>query len=321
MRLNATEKQKEIFYNLDGGFMKTVVYVDVLVAVNILVTYIMLVCTRVVVKSDTNKWGVVLATFFGGISSLVIFWESMPLVLSVIFKMAGVIIISFSAFLPKNKKQFLKTTLAFLFVNILFGGLLYFVELTFNPSNIFYMNGTVYFDISVLFLVSMTLICYGLLLAFDFFLKKRASEKTLYKVTLYFRNKSINLEALYDTGNHLTDGIEGKPVVVTELNSIKDFFSRSEIEYFKSDSIVSEVPATLKSIVRIVPCSSINGSSLLKAFVAEEMIIESDTFKFKTDFFVVAVTNNELSLGEYNCLLNSDIFERGTKINEDKVFK
>ena len=24
---------------------------------------------------------------------------------------------------------------------------------------------------------------------------------------------------------------------------------------------------------------------------------------------------------EYNCLLNSDIFERGTKINEDKVFK
>ena len=321
MRLNATEKQKEIFYNSDGGFMKTVVYVDVLVAVNILVTYIMLVCTRVVVKTDTNKWGVVLATFFGGISSLVIFWESMPLVLSVIFKMAGVIIISFSAFLPKNKKQFLKTTLAFLFVNILFGGLLYFVELTFNPSNIFYINGTVYFDISVLFLVSMTLICYGLLLVFDFFLRKRSSEKTLYKATIYFRDKSVTLNALYDTGNHLTDGIEGKPVIVTELNSIKDFFSRSEIEYFKSDSIVSEVPETLKSIVRIVPCSSINGNSLLKAFVAEEMIIESDTFKFKTDFFVVAVTNNALSLGEYNCLLNSDIFERGTKINEDKVFK
>jgi sigma-E processing peptidase SpoIIGA len=195
----------------------------------------MLVCTRVVVKSDTNKWGLVLATFFGGISSLVIFWESMPLVLSVIFKMAGVIIISFSAFLPKNKKQFLKTTLAFLFVNILFGGLLYFVQLTFNPSNIFYMNGTVYFDISVLFLVSMTLICYGLLLVFDFFLRKRSSEKTLYKATIYFRDKSVTLNALYDTGNHLTDGIEGKPVVVTELNSIKDFFSRSEIEYFKCD--------------------------------------------------------------------------------------
>ena len=166
--------------------MKTVIYLDVLVAVNILVTYIMLVCTRVVVKSDTNKWGLVLATLFGGISSLVIFWESMPLILSVIFKIAGVIIISFSAFLPKNKKQFLKTTLAFLFVNFLFGGLLYFVELTFNPSNIFYVNGTVYFDISVLFLISMTLICYGFLLVFDFFLKKRASEKHFIKLLYIF---------------------------------------------------------------------------------------------------------------------------------------
>ena len=53
----------------------------------------------------------------------------------------------------------------------------------------------------------------------------------------------------------------------------------------------------------------------------EEMIIESEAFKYRTTFFVVAVTNNALSLGEYNCLLNSDIFERGTKINEDKVYK
>ena len=310
-----------MFYNSNGGFMKTVIYVDVLVAVNILVTYILIVCTRVIVKSDTHKWGVVLAVFFGGVSSLVIFFESMSLVLSVLFKIIGVVIISFSAFLPKDKKQFIKTTLAFLFVNFLFGGLLYFVELSFNPSNIFYMNGTVYFDISVLFLVSMTLICYGLLLLFDFFIRKRASEKTIYKVTFNFRNKSVTLNALYDTGNHLTDGIEGKPVVIVTLNSIKDFFSIPEIEYLKNDSITTDVPETLKNIVRIVPCSSINGSSLLKAFVAEEMIIENETFKFKTNFFVVAVTNNSLSLGEYNCLLNSAIFERGTKINENKVFR
>ena len=310
-----------MFYNSNGGFMKTVIYVDVLVAVNILVTYILIVCTRVIIKNDTHKWGVVLAVFFGGVSSLVIFWESMPLVLSVLFKIMGVVIISCSAFLPKDKKQFIKTTLAFLFVNFLFGGLLYFVELSFKPSNIFYINGTVYFDISVLFLVSMTLICYGLLLLFDFFIRKRASEKTIYKVTFNFRNKSVTLNALYDTGNHLTDGIEGKPVVIVTLNSIKEFFSLAEMEYLKNDSITTDVPETLKNIVRIVPCSSINGSSLLKAFVAEEMIIENEPFKFKTNFFVVAVTNNSLSLGEYNCLLNSAIFERGTKINENKVFR
>ena len=301
--------------------MKTVVYVDVLVAVNILVTYIMIVCSRVIVKSDTHKWGVVLAVFFGGVSSLVIFWETMPLAVSVLFKILSVVIISTLAFLPKSKKMILKTNLAFWFVSFLFGGVMYFVEITFKPSNIFYMNGTVYFDISVLFLVSMTLICYGLLLVFDFFLKKRTSEKTLYKATIYMGGKNVTLKALYDTGNHLTDGIEGKPVVIVNLNSIKEFFSPSEIEFFKSDSITTDVPSTLKSIVRIVPCSSINGNSLLKGFVPEKIIIESDNLKFQTTFLIVAVTNNSLSLGEYNCILNSEIFERGTKIYDDKVLR
>lgn len=301
--------------------MKTVIYVDVLIAVNILITYVMLVCTRVIVKSDTNKWGVVIATFFGGVSSLVIFLENMPIVFSVLLKILGVTVISFSAFLPESKTMFLKTALAFLFVNFLFGGVMYFVEITFKPTDIIYINGTVYFDISVLFLVSVTLICYGLLLLFDFFLKKRSSEKTLYNATIYFRNKSVQVKALYDTGNHLTDGIEGKPVIIVTLNSIKEFFSRSETEYFKSELITPEVPSTLKSIVRIVPCSSVNGNSLLKGFVPEKMIIEIDDFKLQTAFFIVAVTNNPLSLGEYDCILNSAIFERSSKINENKICK
>jgi hypothetical protein len=98
-------------------------------------------------------------------------------------------------------------------------------------------------------------------------------------------------------------------------------YTLKEIDYFKNNSITSEVPSEIKSVLRIVPCSSINGDSLLKAFVPENIVIESDSFKFQTEFFVVAVTNNSLSLGEYNCILNSQIFERGTKINEDKIFK
>ena len=56
--------------------MSTVIYLDVLVAVNIFVTYILLVCTRVVLKTDTKKYGVLVASVLGGASSLIIFWES-----------------------------------------------------------------------------------------------------------------------------------------------------------------------------------------------------------------------------------------------------
>lgn len=299
--------------------MTTVIYLDVLIAVNIFVTYILLVCTRVILKNDTNKYGLLIASLLGGASSLIIFWENMPLILSVAFKILIGALISFSAFLPKTKKMIFKTTLAFFFVNFIFGGVMYFVEITFNMSNIIYMNGTVYFDISVLFLVSMTLICYGLLLIGDYFLKRRAGENTLYEVDLYFRNQKVHLKGLYDTGNHLTDGLIGKPVIVAELNSLAQFFDLSELRYLKQEFSCGEIPETLKNIIRIIPCGSVAGETILKGFSPERIIIKNNKREFETTYLVVAITNSELSNGEYNCILNSAIFERGKIINDTKV--
>ena len=60
------------------------VYADVLVCLNVLITYIFLVCTRVAGNMPTNKWGVCIASVAGGLSSLIIFAGDIGLVLSVI---------------------------------------------------------------------------------------------------------------------------------------------------------------------------------------------------------------------------------------------
>ncbi|MBO7178707.1 MAG: sigma-E processing peptidase SpoIIGA [Clostridia bacterium] len=298
-----------------------VIYLDVLIAVNIFVTYIELVCTRVIVKRDTKKAGIIIATLLGGASSLIIFWEEMPLIFSVVYKLFVGIGISYIAFMPKNKKLFLKVTLAFFLVNFIFGGVMYFAEITFNMTSVIYMNGTVYFDISLLFLVSMTLICYGLLLLGDYILKRRTSENTLYDVKLYFRNETVELKALYDTGNHLTDGVESKPVIIAELYELLKLFTCEEVDYLRSSGITAEVPDSLKSILRIIPCNSVTGSSVLKAFIPSKIEIRNNEFCYETSFLVVAVLNDSLSNGEYNCILNSDIFERGKRIDVIKVNK
>ncbi|MBR3789520.1 MAG: sigma-E processing peptidase SpoIIGA [Clostridia bacterium] len=299
--------------------MVMVIYLDVLIAVNIFVTYILIVCTRVIVKQDTKKWGMMFATIFGGAASLIIFWEEMPLAFSIIYKILVGVIISYSAFLPREKKMFLKTTLAFFFVNFIFGGVMYFVEITIGTNNLMYINGTVYFDVSVLFLVSMTLICYGLLLVGDYFFKKRASENTLYDVLLYFRNESVSLKALYDTGNHLTDGLDSKPVIIVELKELLKFLNSNEIEFFMSGNLSDNVPETIKSAFRVIPCSSVTGNCVLKGFIPEKIEIITKDYKYETTFLVVAVSREGIQSGEYNCILNADIFERGKRIDKIKV--
>ena len=62
------------------------VYADVLVALNILITYIIIVASRVLCKIPTNKWAVSCACVLGGVSSRVIFCEDGGGVFSLFYK-------------------------------------------------------------------------------------------------------------------------------------------------------------------------------------------------------------------------------------------
>ncbi len=301
--------------------MQTVVYADVLVAVNIFITYILLVSVRVITKNGTKKYGVLIASLIGGFSSLIIFCENLPISVSIFYKIAVGVLVTVFAFHPENKKIFFKVLSTFLLVSFLFGGIMYFFEITFSPNKVFFINGTVYFDISVLFLVSATLIIYGLLVLFDYFFKKKTVEKTTFTATIFFRDEEVTVKALYDTGNFLTDGLEGKPVNIAFIDSIAALFTFNEIKFLKFGKITDEVPETLKKYLRVIPCSAVTGETVLFAIVPEKIIIKNDKFQYITDFSVLAVTNKNTADGEFNCILNSDIFERGKTINVEKIKK
>ena len=130
------------------------IYADVLVALNILLTYIIIVASRVLCKMPTNKWAVLLASVVGGFSSLVIFYENGGVAFSVLYKIITGGIIVGIGFLPKTIKLFFKVLLAFFGVSLLFGGSMYALEITLHPKNIFFHNGTVYFDMSIAYLVA-----------------------------------------------------------------------------------------------------------------------------------------------------------------------
>ena len=81
------------------------VYADVLVALNILLTYILIVATRVMVKIPTNKWAVLVASVVGGVSSLVIFYENGGVAFPFVYKIITAGIIIGIGFLPKTPKM------------------------------------------------------------------------------------------------------------------------------------------------------------------------------------------------------------------------
>lgn len=295
------------------------VYADVLVALNILITYLILVSARLVCRCASNKWGVAIASVLGGLSSLIIFWENMPTPMSVIYKTAVAAVVTWIAFFPDCLKMFLKTFFAFFGISFLFGGVMYAIEITFNPENILYINGTVYFDMSITYLVGSVSAVYGIFVICNYFLSKKIASNEMYNVTVTFRNVSTGIIGFVDTGNCLKDSLTGRPVIVAELSALAPLFSFEETSFFKKGDF-SEVPESLKAKLHLIPCNTVSGDSLLPCIIPEKAEFKIRNRKAQTNFVSVAICNKPLSSGEYAALLNDSIYNLHWKECKDAVF-
>lgn len=294
------------------------VYADVLVALNTVITYIFIVCTRLMCKIPTNKIAVAVASFIGGFSAVVIFFDGIGLFFSVCYKVLTACLIVSAAFLPRTPKGFFKPLLSFSAVSFLFGGAIYALEITFNPNGIYYYNGTVYFDMSLTYLVGCTFAVYGIFLLANFLIGRKMSDGGKCELKIIFRNCEVTLCALIDTGNTLTESMSGRPVCVAELSAVAPLLSFEECLFFKK-GIYDDIPTDFKKRVRLVPCKYVSGESLLASFIPDKIVVKKDNYTVETDFCAIAVTNKELSAGEYRALLNNDIFENNRKEFENGV--
>ena len=297
------------------------VYADVLVSVNVLITYIFIVCTRVICKMATNKFLVAIGSFIGGFSSLIIFFDVKYQVLSFFIKLLTAAVIVAVSFLPRSIRGFIKLYSGFFTVSVIFGGVMYFLEITINPEKIMYYNGTVYFDMSLAYLVGSVLVIYGLFLIVQYFLDKKVSSENLCEVKIFFRNSAVSLLSIIDTGNNLTDGLTGRPVVVAELSAVAPLFDFSELDFLKKGNY-ENIPEALKKYIRMVPCGAVTGDGLLLAFIPEKVEVKTKTRVYINDYCVIAVLNKQLSEGEYKALLNEKILQnsREEKRIESNVF-
>ncbi len=233
-----------------------------------------------------------------------------------ILKIVFAVIISYIAFLPKTLSSFFKSFITFFCVGTAFGGITYLLQTTLHPKGVFLINGTVYLDVSVKFLVGATISGYGCVLIFDKIFENRLSQNTLFDIEIFYKDKSIKTKALYDTGNKCRDCFDGRPAIFLELDKARKLFSEEEYNFFKNCNLTSEVPDTLKSNIRVLSYSSISGESVIYGIIPTKLIIRDKKKRYETDFFICGIFDKNISDGEYGAVLNCDIFERGKSTNE-----
>ena len=230
------------------------VYVDVLITVNIIIDYFMLLGTQKILHIRAKPVRIILGAIFGGFVSLVALLPSMPAIVNLpidIFSAALIVLISFGRASPKI--YLLRVGLYF-FVSFCFCGIIMFICSVFRPSGADVLNDVVYFNISPILLIILTLVSYYSLKLIRRLTVNETAKRTC-SVEIRAGDKSFIFYAAIDTGCNVREPFSGDLVIIADEKLLDGY-----------------IPPENKT--RIIPFESIGGNGSLKGFKPDSIIID-----------------------------------------------
>ncbi|MDO5558675.1 MAG: sigma-E processing peptidase SpoIIGA [Oscillospiraceae bacterium] len=266
-----------------------IIYVDVLIVLNIYVTYLLIKATARFSHIVPRPLNLICASVAGSMFSLVILIPEINSLLMFIIKASASFLIVFLAFGKKRFAEYIKTVIFFYIINFAFAGIILALKYFFNPQFVHLNNSFVYMDFSLLSLVIFTAAAYFIITAVRFLIDKSKESSGEYSVIIKNADKIFTVSGIADTGNALTDVFSGRPVIVCPASAFEDFLKE------QADSVsLYEYMTGNKSMkgVRLIPYATIGGDGTIPAFIPDEVIIRSDS-KYKAVDAMIGINQKE----------------------------
>ncbi len=271
-----------------------VIYADVLIVINIFITAVLLILTAKFNSMQNKSIRLIIGSVFGGLCSLIILLPSINRFFDILYKLISATVIVLIAFGYIKIKVFFRNIFVLFSLTYTFAGIIFSVWYFFKPQNILINNSTVYFDISVTYLIILTAVIYILITVISSFVKREAISAKKCKVSLYIDEKVLKLNAIIDTGNSLQD-IFGKSETIT--------ISEKEIKKICGGrSILQKYPIRY----RILPCKTVTGENILEGIRCDfmEVMVDGEVLNFRNPIAVVSKSNFS---EDFDAILNSEI--------------
>ena len=289
--------------------MTQVVYIDVLLAVNLIINYFLLTACMAFCRLTARIRRRLLGAALGAVYSFLLFLPELPLIASAVVKLLLSATIVAAAFGWVSPRRFLRALSGFYAVSFAFAGLMFGLWIAFRPAGMVVGNSVVYFNISPLVLVFSAVLCYFILSLAGQFSKRYAPDNKHYTVEISHRDKTLRSTALLDTGNSANDLFTGNPVIIAEYSLIEPLLDHDCRAIFKNTGFADTalIPDALKKNYRLIPYGTLSGSGIMPAFTPDRVTVFDKAKKLETSRATVAVSGQ--LAGEYRILLPSELLE------------
>lgn len=253
-----------------------VIYLDVLILINLYVTYFQILAVSVFTHRKTVWYRKLSAAGIGAVASLSIFIPQEMVLTLTLLKIFLCALIAFVAFGYKGFRAYAVSVLFLMLVSFVFSGLMLCVWLFAAPMKMLFINGTVYFGVDTMTIILSTCAAYGVVRIIRYILDKNGKTDGKYTVIIKNNGRECRLSALADSGNGMVDCFSGLPVIVCRRDMCADV-SPPAIEMIENNSDISEIGTQMIKGVRIMPFSTVGKGGLICMFKAESVVIDDET--------------------------------------------
>lgn len=292
------------------------VYIDIILLENLCMNYIILFATAYIMKIKISHIRIIASSSIGAVYSIMLYMQILPIYSSIFMKIILSVAMVYISYAPKTVKIAIKQLIIFYLISFAFGGcaftLLYFVK----PQDIFIKNGvyigTYPLKIALLGGIVGFVITY---IAFKIIKNKATKEEMIYKLKIKINDKTVEVNALLDTGNKLKDPITLVPVIVIEKQKLYNFLPEEILENIDkiiggdSNKLIEE-NIKYMSKFRVIPYNSIGKQNgLMLGFKADEVKIIIDEEERTIKNTIIGIFNQSFNSQTYSALISLEIIE------------
>ncbi len=260
--------------------MDTVVYVDVLLFINTIMTYAVLITTEKLIKRSAKVLRLIAASFIGSLFSLLVFFTADSFIIRLLIRVVSSLLLVLAAFSFINRKAFFKTVLAVILVSLVYSGMMILIYQLFRPPNMVIVNNVVYFEFNPLILLGSTAFIYILITVFQKLFRERI-KNTVVPLSFTVNGSEYSCIAKIDTGCNLTEPFSGAPVIIVDTS------------IFKIGDPLHQ---------RVIPYSSVGNSSILYGIKAEQVVV--DRSMIEREIYIAAT---DIRSDHIQAIINSEI--------------
>lgn len=293
-----------------------VIYIDVVFLINMFMNFIILWATSFVLQKKIKFWKMLFGAFIGNLALIEMLLPEKMNYLGKIIKFLLPFAVVMTSFNPRSKLEFFRLLIVFIFMSFLTGAITLAFYYLFNLDYVF--NYPIINNISIkwwLLLLTTIFIVLFLKEIWPNFLKKVNKEDMILDIQYTLNNRSGKAKALLDTGHELKEPIDGFPVVIIELEKIREILERKDFDIIKKfyinpdyNSLVNNISDDIKKRLRIIPYKTIgNTNGILLGIKIDFLKIYCKGKTSILENVILGLFEGALSSdGSYRALINYD---------------